>query len=120
MDYNLILDDYRTIQMVYNVTGNPVYIDKNWIIVKSFDEFVYKITEDKLPINISFDHDISDFIIEDGEIKERTGYDCIKWLVDYCMDNKLKLPNCLIHSSNTVGSVNIEKYIENSKKHLGI
>lgn len=106
--------------MVYNVTGNSIYINLKWIIVKSFDEFVKTIIDKGIPENISFDHDLGDFILEDGELKERTGYDCIKWLVDYCQDNNLKLPNCLVHTSNTVGSENIKRYIGNSKKHLGI
>lgn len=120
MVYNLLLDDSRTIKMVYNITGNPIYIEQKWVIVKSFDEFVKSIIDNNIPQNASFDHDLGDFIVEDGEIVERTGYDCVKWLVDYCADNKLKLPNCLVHTSNTVGSVNIQKYIENSKKHLEI
>jgi hypothetical protein len=120
MDYNLLLDDSRDIQMVYNITGNQIYNEKEWIIVKSFDAFVQKIVKYYLPINISFDHDISDFITENGETKERTGYDCVKWLVDYCVENNKKLPNCLVHSSNIVGRNNIISYLNNAKKHLNL
>lgn len=38
---------------------------------------------------------------------EKTGYECAKWLVSYCIDNKLKLPSYYVHSMNPVGAENI-------------
>ena len=49
--------------------------------------------------------------------REKTGYDCAKWLVDYCMDNGLKLPEFEVHSMNPAGGENIRMYLENFKKH---
>ena len=41
---------------------------------------------------------------QDAQVhKEKTGYECAIWLVDYCMDNNLKLPNYYCHSMNPVG-----------------
>jgi len=37
----------------------------------------------------------------------KTGYDCAKWLVNYCIDGNLILPKWNIQSSNPVGKDNI-------------
>ncbi len=64
-----------------------------------------------LPEYVSFDHDLAD--ISDSH-KEKTGYDCVKWLVDYCIDNKIiKFPNYQVHSANPIGKKNITSYVEN-------
>ena len=73
---------------------------------------------------ISFDHDLSDkkYILhlnkdEDlSKYREKTGYECAKWLVNYCLDNDLDIPEYYVHSYNTVGKTNIISYIENFKK----
>lgn len=66
------------------------------ITVISSTRKIYRthIINHSLPDGICFDHDL-------GE--EKTGYDCAKWLVDYCMDNNLKLPLYAIQSANPVG-----------------
>ncbi len=87
--------------------------------------YLYGLKNNQLPDLISFDHDLGDYqalhsagyIEGDLPENEKTGYHCIKYLIDYCMDNNLKLPECIVHSANTVGKENIEKYIENYKKH---
>lgn len=114
--YNLILDDCRNEKMCFNATGDRMYLDLEWIIVKNYDEFVDYITKNSLPEIISFDHDISDFIEVDGEKVERTGKSCAEWLVNYCLDNNLKLPEYYVHSSNPGGAENIIKYLDNFKK----
>jgi hypothetical protein len=40
--------------------------------------------------------------------EEKTGFDCAKWLVEYCLDNKLQLPLYNIQSANPVGKANID------------
>jgi len=114
--YNLILDDCRNEKMCFNATGDRMYLDLEWIIVKNYDEFVDYITKNSLPEIISFDYDISDFIEVDGEKVERTGKSCAEWLVNYCLDNNLKLPEYYVHSSNPGGAENIIKYLDNFKK----
>jgi len=66
-----------------------------------------------LPELVSFDHDIADFTYE----YEKTGYDCVKWLSNYCLDNNKKFPKYLIHTGNNVGSKNMLEYIRNFKKN---
>jgi hypothetical protein len=55
-----------------------------------------------------------EFIIPEPFV-EKTGYDSVKWLTDFCMDNNLELPRFLVHSQNPVGKENIEKFLENFK-----
>ena len=48
---------------------------------------------------------------------EKTGYECVKWMCNYCIDNNKKLPECLYHTQNNIGYENMSKYIENFKKY---
>jgi hypothetical protein len=61
---------------------------------------------------VSLDHDLS---YEDQNktenFNEKTGYDCAKWLVDYCVTNNLPLPDYYVHSFNPVGRMNIINYL---------
>jgi hypothetical protein len=44
-------------------------------------------------------------------------YDCAKWLINYCIDNKKELPaEILIHSMNPVGSANIKSLFDSYYK----
>lgn len=44
---------------------------------------------------------------------EKTGYHCAKWLIDYSLNNKLKVPTkIIVHSMNPVGSLNIKSLFE--------
>jgi len=55
-----------------------------------------------------------------GEYKEKTGLECAKFLVEYCVNENIKLPEYLVHSANPPGKKNIESFLENAKKHLKI
>lgn len=122
--YNLFLDDSRNVISVYKYTKNPIYIDNEWVVVRNYNDFVNTIIKNGLPKIISFDHDLSDkkYILhlnkdEDlSKYREKTGYECAKWLVNYCLDNDLDIPEYYVHSYNTVGKTNIISYIENFKK----
>ena len=83
---NLYLDDLRP---------TPEGFER----VYSYEEFVAYL--------ISFDHDL-------GE--EFSGYDCAKYLVDYCLDRQLPLPDFAVHSQNPVGKENIERLLNNFKE----
>ncbi len=116
----LFLDDVRSVEEVVWVKL-PVL---EWIIVRNYNQFVNEVQTHGIPCFIAFDHDlgISDYIdpqeIEDDMIfMERNGYDCAKWLVNYCLEHKRKLPPYIVHSCNPVGKTNIISYIENAKKH---
>lgn len=91
--------------------------------VKSYKEFINWINERGLPEAICFDHDLADISYnpEKGQsmfvYHEKTGYDCTKWLVDYCLDNNLDLPLYNIQSANPVGKANIDGCLKNYIKH---
>ena len=126
----LFLDDLRTLEMIYPNTDKS-----EWVIVRSFHEFVNYINKFGLPDYISFDHDLgfkhTRFYFQNGghenppdpltaDFKEKTGYDAAKWLVEFTINNGLRLPFWYVHSHNPIGKINIEQYLKNAEKHLGI
>lgn len=135
---NLFLDDERTpVNCLEYVLDPTPYVDEErWKVVRNYDEFcvtiqTYYILYGKLPDLISFDHDLADEHyapknhwdetyhdwVEEQGFQEKTGYDCAKWLVDFCMENELILPAFLCHSMNPHGKKNIESYLNNFIKH---
>ena len=113
------VDDMRNpFDEVWNtVATNKKFIKSKPIIawLKNYDEFVNWLEtsiHDKevlFPTLICFDHDL-------GE--DKTGFDCVKYLVNFCIEHNLELPNCTCHSSNPVGRENILSYIKSYKKSL--
>jgi len=133
--YYIYLDDVRT----------PVKIENgpDWIVVRNYDEFVEKVLELGMENihTVSLDHDLGDtamqeyfsnvspnFSLDYNNIKEKTGYDCAKWMVDhfYATNKKrmkmhraerksipIKFPNVYTHSANPIGSANIMGYVNN-------
>jgi len=124
--------------LVFSPTSD--YEEVVWL--KTYNEFTTWITENGLPIGICFDHDLSDFQafhnsypdlsqeayeegIKLGEkdiwdakfASEKTGYDCANWLIEYCMDNKELLPKWNVQSSNPAGKENINRKLNNYRKH---
>lgn len=80
------------------------------IWVKDYKEFVNYISENGIPYEICFDHDL-------GE--GHSGFDCVKWLVGYCMEHgNIPLPICNSQSSNPVGRENILSYAKSYNKSL--
>jgi hypothetical protein len=112
---------------------NGKHYNIHWVL--KYEQFVKWIELFGLPDAISFDHDLADehytpeyFWNNYDESKkfqewrgqnyqEKTGMDCAKWLVDYCMDNKNKLPKIFVHSANPVGADNIKELLDNYLKH---
>lgn len=126
----LWLDDYRnpfdtkTDWMIFSPIGRDVEI--HW--VKNYQEFVDWIIENDLPDGICFDHDLAEEhyrpsmynpdghysgYYTDGTFLEKTGYDCAKWLVDFCLDRKTQLPSYNIQSANPCGIENINGLLKN-------
>lgn len=113
--------------LAYSPISRPY--DVSW--VKSYEEFTAWISEHGLPSAICFDHDLGlDEVHEKGTMSKRalkrhrktpeymTGYDCAKWLVDYCIDNNKVLPEYAIQSANPVGRENIDGLLKNFIKHI--
>lgn len=90
----------------------------SYIVCKTPDEFVDNVIlalGSTAEFVVSFDHDLQYFI---GE-REETGYDCLKFLVSFCQENNMKLPECTFHTQNPVGKENMLCYYQNALKHTG-
>jgi len=133
----LFLDDVRdpydcTVYMSHRIgIESQVYLESDWVVVRTHDEFVNHIKTHGLPELVSFDHDLalghytgemysteSDYE-KSIEGTEPTGYESAKYLIDYCVDNGLKLPKYIIHSMNPVGVLRIESLLTSFRKHQG-
>jgi hypothetical protein len=112
----IYLDDVRT----------PV--EDSWEVARNYDEFVSKVLHHGLTNVelISLDHDLGDtamveyytnvkhnYKLEYENIREKTGYDCCKWLVNHSLDENTPLPLIYVHSANPIGSSNMMGYINN-------
>lgn len=124
----LFLDDTRTPESVTWVML-PASIN-DWDIVRSYAQFVEYINRNGLPEFIAFDHDLGDEHYKDffrcraegqpldyDAYTEKTGYDCVKWLVNYCIENDLDFPDYIVHSMNNIGADNIRGLVSSYKKH---
>jgi len=110
-EINLFIDDERFPTFIWEE-------NKNFIIKRNYNETIeYLKSLNKSPIFISFDHDL--WVMENWEIG-KTGYDIVKWLVEYDIKNNWKyIPNNFrfnIHSMNPIGWKNIKDYINNYLK----
>ena len=103
----------------------------NLVWVKSYDEFTKWIKFNGLPEVICFDHDLGEDVAQDRvsrgmskrgarKLKRETlsGFDCTKWLVEYCLDKQMPFPEYRIQSANPVGAENIRGLIENFRKNV--
>lgn len=122
----LFLDDIRVptdcITYMHSRIGdsNKIYLE-DWDIAKDYSEFVEYIEKNGVPDIISFDHDLSDEYYESNDVKnykEKTGYDCAKWLCEYCLENKIPLPEYIVHSMNPIGSENILSVFKTCEKMM--
>jgi len=86
-----------------------------WTIVRTWYDFVFELSELTGEFCVSFDHDIQSY---DETGKEFTGYDCIKHLIDVCIDSEKAIPVCYFHTQNPIGLKNMVSYYENAKKHF--
>ena len=104
MKYNLFLDDVRDPNKFLDDT-------RTWVVVRNYNQFTETIEKQGLPDFISFDHDLADehygARLEYEKFKEKTGYDCARWLIEYCMKTNQALPLWQVHSMNPVGRMNI-------------
>jgi hypothetical protein len=108
---------------------NPMNYDITW--VKNYDDFTNWIVNNGLPDVVCFDHDLGqDIAIERyttggmsktqakklKKLETMSGFDATKWMVNYCMDNDLRLPDWYIQSANPVGAENIKSYLQSFVK----
>jgi hypothetical protein len=118
MEKVLWLDDLRDpSQGQFKIWLNLAFgenLDVTW--VKDYDEFVKYFKKNEMPYAISFDHDLGNELTDHPELNEKTGLDCAKWLIEYCMNNAVRLPKYFVHSANPVGRENIQSYLDNYLK----
>jgi len=133
--YKLFLDDLRTPYSAYEYTRYTPFLVSDWKIARNYNQFVKYIKSNwekhqYFPELIAFDHDLSDSHYfpnsnwdnyveweKTQDFKEKNGYECAKWLVNFCVENDLDLPDWVCHSMNPVGRDNINFLLENFKKH---
>ncbi len=104
MGYKLFLDDLRTVQMVY-----PNHREEDYVIVRTYCDFVRCVEEKGLPEFISFDNDLGED--ETGNLLE-DGYAAAKWLV-YKSGLDLRPLHFSVHSANPVARIQIESLLRN-------
>lgn len=129
--YRLFLDDIRTIRCVdwdvSCVDGKPCKFPvadfEGAVIARNYDEFCAILAHDGVPSHISFDHDLDDIHYADPNCEqdsnEKSGYDCARYLIDYCMDNNVDLPEHIyVHSFNPVGRQRIYDLFMSYKRFI--
>jgi len=126
MRVNIFLDDIRDPAQAYNYTKKRMYLDRTWIVVRDYKEFVAALEKIKLDgdeiAHVSFDHDLA---IEHMEVPcevfndytaeqlgmEMTGLDCAKYFTEFIDKHKMPFPGLSVHSQNPVGKERIEQHL---------
>lgn len=83
---------------------SPVGRDVKVVWVKNILDFKNWILNNGLPDAICFDYDLED---------KNNGYDCAKWLIQYCQSKKLALPLWSSQSTNPEGKARINRLLKN-------
>ena len=129
MGYNLFLDDDGARTPPKVATWFPKeyredYAQANWDRVYNYDQFVKMIKKHGLPEMVSFDHDLAnEHYAMVGEtsykkFKEKTGFHCMQFMIEYMIENSAPPPRVFVHSMNPVGRENIGILFNNFLKHF--
>lgn len=95
----LFLDDVRSPEMVFDKT-----VAKDFVLVRSYAEFVQYIKQNGLPEFISFDNDLG---LDENEEVAADGYAAAKWLV-YQSGLDLRELQFKAHSANPMVAGQVE------------
>lgn len=122
MKIQIYLDDIRT----------PV--NPEWVVVRSYDEFVEKVRElglENIEV-ISLDHDLGDtamneyfnnvspnYTLDYSNIEEKTGMDCAKWIVNYYYDNYNLAEDLISRKSKKIIGITFPKVYTHSANPIG-
>lgn len=106
LDDRLNPNDPRMDWLAYSPVGREVEV----IWIKNFYEFRNWIELNGLPDGICFDHDLGS--------RDYDGYDCAKWLVNYCRNKKLQLPLWASQSPNPEQKVRINRFLKKYDKSI--
>lgn len=137
--YKLYLDDHRKPEdsaKKYPHLKN-LYEDKDWLYASNYEDFIHIVKtrweRSDFPAVISFDHDLhiehTKWYFENGghvnppnpndaNFKNKTGLDCLFWLISHCEITKMPFPECYVHSANPKGRENLEHIIAQYQKFL--
>ena len=117
--YSLFLDDARSpgaVTWVRLPAGN-------WVVARSYADFVRTVEERGLPEFVSFDHDLAEQhppvftgITTAPFGGSKTGADCALWLAERCVGTSTPLPGYAIHSMNPIGQALIASILETARK----
>lgn len=131
--YNLFLDDIRQPSDCFMYMRNSDYNNLSWVIVRSHKGFVREVenrfSNGEIPALVSFDHDLADEHYDPSmyhgtesydkaaqSFVEQTGLDSARWFVQFCLDNDIQMPPCLVHSMNPVGRDKIKSTIQDYER----
>jgi hypothetical protein len=112
----ILLDDIRSPYDVFmNTVDFEYYENKDWVVIRTYEDFVNYITEHGTPEMVSFDHDLTyeHYLSENQKdinyetMKVKTGYHAAMWLIEYCKNKNIELPKVKVHSQNPEGKKNI-------------
>jgi hypothetical protein len=116
-----IHDENKTLQQVSGIDN------KNWDVVRTYEEFVNYIEKYGIPHVVSFDNDLVEkfiFDIPEADLielysmmnwkasKYKTGAHCAEWLVERCKSTNHPLPTYYVHSANTAARPIIKSIME--------
>ena len=107
----LFLDDERNPQ---DLTWIQYPENIEWVVARSYTEF-FEVFQQNYDFDlISFDHDIQSYI----DNQEKTGYDCIKTLLNYYPEDYIEGVLFFFHTQNPIGKKNMESYYQNYIKFV--
>ncbi len=141
MSYNLFLDDMRKPEHAYihpKRDGNSIVItshslenmsgvpNNDWVVVRTYEDFVQTIEEKGIPNAVSFDHDLdeehirhyykvteSTGVIKYDNLKVKTGKHCAEYFVQkYKELQPPHIPHVYIHSANQWGVQEIKRALK--------
>ncbi len=135
--YNLFLDDVREPQYCSMFEGDNRYHELKWVVVRSHKDFMQTIidrfNQGQFPSLVSFGYELSwlptklvknsdgllQVVLADTNepfpVRLGTGLDSVIFLKEWCKENSLELPECLVHSTHIWGRDQILEEINSAK-----
>lgn len=139
--FYLCLDDFRRVQhCIVRQKKNGIEefapllaltntLPEDWLLAKSYGEFCFLLDNLGFPDMVSLDHDLDETAMEEcmaaiGEgrefnyavVKEKTGLDCVKYLIKKCGEAGVRMPKYYVHTANPNGAANMIAELEQYKK----
>lgn len=120
--YHLFLDDMRMPHDAYLLDERRTLFDasgihnNNWVIVRSYRQFVEHIEEFGIPTTVSFDNDLNIRDVFDTPwMRDKTGQDCAKYLADKCKELNVDIPDYWVHSYCSTARPIIRRIMESAR-----